>query len=352
MRKSRTAFTLIELLVVIAIIAVLVALLLPAVQQAREAARRSSCKNNLKQLGLAMHNYHDMHGVLPPGYILQYDDPQPTDIAGHNIAGPKEHSAWGWGSFLMPFIEQTNLFDQLDVGNTRINRALADVNTRSLMQKPIEVHNCPSDTGSAVSDDPHMVLYDFTRTFHSVAKTNYLAINTTAVEFTDYHMNPYGRGQTGGYGLNNGFAPNGLFWRDSSVRFRDITDGLSQTLMLGERSTYLYSGGSRYGCRAGNVYGTSTWHEAGHSYRVFGTATELMNSLEIRTSLKFAACSFSFSSLHDGGIHFVLADGSVRQISENIDQAPQWNHPSRDNSVNSTFEKLVARNDGQVVGEF
>src|SRR6478609_9116964 len=105
--KERRAFTLIELLVVIAIIAVLIALLLPAVQQAREAARRTQCRNNLKQIGLALHNYHDAYQLFPPGYVDRNGNP---DLTPDNDLGP----GWGWASFILPQLDQGNVYNQIN----------------------------------------------------------------------------------------------------------------------------------------------------------------------------------------------------------------------------------------------
>ncbi len=130
---NRRAFTLIELLVVIAIIAILVALLLPAVQQAREAARRSSCKNNLKQLGLAIHNYHDTYRTMPPGVVDDFTD-----------------SIWGWGALILPFVEQGPVYDALRVGNIPLGVRMTPGNALdqlSVLQTPISTYRCPSDVG-------------------------------------------------------------------------------------------------------------------------------------------------------------------------------------------------------------
>src|ERR1700719_5260354 len=135
MRRSsiRRGFTLIELLVVIAIIAVLIGLLLPAVQKFRESANRMSCTNNLKQIGLALHSYHDSRGFFPPGYVDGNTDPNSTP---DNDVGP----GWGWASFLLPFLEQDNVYNQINfkVGvGTGSNIAVS--------QWPLKVFQCPSD---------------------------------------------------------------------------------------------------------------------------------------------------------------------------------------------------------------
>ena len=136
---KRFGFTLIELLVVIAIIAILVALLLPAVQQAREAARRSSCKNNLKQLGLALHNYHDTHGVFPAGYYAG-DHPSVADGEGDG-----RDARYGWGSMILPFLEQAPLYDKMQVGDRLLSQNVNDPTVLADMQTPISAFRCPSD---------------------------------------------------------------------------------------------------------------------------------------------------------------------------------------------------------------
>jgi prepilin-type N-terminal cleavage/methylation domain-containing protein len=136
--SNRTGFTLIELLVVIAIIAILIALLLPAVQQAREAARRTQCKNNLKQLGLGLHNYHDVFGTLPPGWVDQ----------NNNRA-----SNWGWAVYILPQIDQAALYATLDVGNGSLGLALEDVTKLAPMLNTYPAFRCPSDTAPNVNEE-------------------------------------------------------------------------------------------------------------------------------------------------------------------------------------------------------
>jgi prepilin-type N-terminal cleavage/methylation domain-containing protein len=159
-RKSR-GFTLIELLVVIAIIAILIALLLPAVQQAREAARRTQCKNNLKQLGLALHNYHDVYNLFPPGWL---DDP------ALGLPAAPHPSRYAWPVSLLPMIEQTALHNTLDPRNDLID-ALKIPAKLTLMQQPVSVFRCPSDTGPTLNDVRPM--HDNVM-LHEVALSNYV----------------------------------------------------------------------------------------------------------------------------------------------------------------------------------
>ncbi len=174
LRRS-AGFTLIELLVVIAIIAILVALLLPAVQQAREAARRSSCKNNLKQLGLAVHNYHDTYRVLPPGYVTQENS---VDAGGN---GPR--SGWAWNAYILPFMEQGPLYDILQPGRTLASDAAATGASATAMKQPLESFRCPSDVAPVLNSNANQRIHLPTETGATtansteVASTNYLGVN-------------------------------------------------------------------------------------------------------------------------------------------------------------------------------
>src|SRR5260370_14592072 len=131
--RRRGGFTLIELLVVIAIIAILIALLLPAVQKVREAAARVSCTNNLKQIGLALHSYHDTNGYFPPGYLDGNTDPNSTP---DNDVGP----GWGWAPFLLPYLEQGNVYNQI---NFKVGVGVGS--TTAISQLPLKIFQCPSD---------------------------------------------------------------------------------------------------------------------------------------------------------------------------------------------------------------
>lgn len=307
-------FTLIELLVVIAIIAVLIALLLPAVQQARESARRTQCRNHLKQLGLALHNYHDTANCFPPGVIRQTADLQ-FDPAGD--ANALSIESWGWNAFLLPYLDQAPLYNQAGISRgdkleDRLNEA------RTILP----ALRCPSDTAPRV------------RTTAAAGFT---------VRFGEWGTSNYkGNCSHRGCPIDGGVNATGLFWNNSYLRFSDITDGTSNTIALGEvgwvRGTLRYQAAVWAGCRLG--LGGNCVDD------IFGSGRASIN----HTNNNADQLQESFSSLHDGGIHVLLADGSVRFISENIHFLPD--SVSNASAVDSTYERLLSRNDNQPLGDF
>jgi prepilin-type N-terminal cleavage/methylation domain-containing protein len=198
--RNRAGFTLVELLVVIAIIGTLVGLLLPAVQSARESARRQGCSNNLKQIGLALLQHHEARGSLPAGYTSAFD------LAG-NDTGP----GWGWAARILPYLEQGQLFAGIDF-NQPIESAAAVVRTAV-----VPTFLCPTDAvaTTAFPVGPRSATGQLTATTCSLAPANYI----------------------GSFGVGEpGIDGDGLFYRGSGVRLKDITDGSSTTLAVGERS--------------------------------------------------------------------------------------------------------------------
>lgn len=314
---KRKAFTLIELLVVIAIIAILIALLLPAVQQAREAARRTQCKNNLKQIGLALHNYHDVHRVFPSG-------------STRSSRFPTDDSAWGWGVMLLPQIEQTNLFNQLAPNTPESYReALNNPIKLPLLQQSLPAYRCPS---SSAPDQNTERIMDPTGAAVTVGLSNYV----------------------GSMGVRSNGSGKGVLSGNSKVRLRDITDGTSNTFAVGERA---------FGDLAGTGFNAaSVWSGATDSTNCGGslptdctitlhapTRNQMQTGLELQLNTISYESWMPFSSRHTGGAQFTMCDGSVRFISENID--------SRVGSVTDattwgTYQLLSERSDGQVLGEF
>lgn len=311
----RSGFTLIELLVVIAIIAILIALLLPAVQQAREAARRSQCKNNLKQIGLALHNYHDVALVFPPGYIarnIQRADPASAD------SGP----GFSWATMILPYLDQAPLYSKL-------NFSLDANDSQNLPhgQTILSAFQCPSDTF-----EDHFTLGGV-----ELPSSNYVGIfGYGSVTMTP--GNPMGAG---------------VFYRNSKVRFRDIKDGTSNTICAGERSSY-----HDFNAPAPEVESLSTWYaaipgltrpagmmmmpgmmEASPSL-ILGHVGQpgMMGMMAMHHTPNTTNHIVNFSSEHTGGCHFLLCDGSVRFLSRNVNY--------------DTFRWLGERQDGQVLGEF
>jgi prepilin-type N-terminal cleavage/methylation domain-containing protein len=342
-RMSRErGFTLIELLVVIAIIATLVAILLPAVQQAREAARRSTCKNNLKQLGIAMHNYHDTFNVFPPCYV---------DMRATNAAYPDNKGHWAWSAFILPFMEQGSLYDTLRVGNLTASEAIQA--NLTAMQTPIPSFRCPSDPGPSVhstSDAPGYAIEESTTaTGRGLPVSNYVVANNT----TNVRQNRSSTGTDGTTGAT------GMFFRDSNTRMANITDGLSNTIMIGER-TYIHGGklmkaGTLHAVRNDGNGATSYGPAAQDSgqgawnHGLMTIAFHVRDGINPVLSGPDTSRSGNLSSAHKGGAQVTLGDGSVRFIGENI-----WNlqETAAPYPINSTLESLVGIRDGNVIGEF
>ncbi|MEW4561049.1 DUF1559 domain-containing protein [Bremerella sp. JC770] len=313
---SKQGFTLVELLVVIAIIGVLIALLLPAVQQAREAARRMQCSNNLKQLGVALHNYHDTFNILPPAFV----DSNPE--MNSPVDAVDNRNSLAWSALILPFIEQSALHDQIgnETGGFAFN--WYDKNHDDNLSDPIdsakvglEAYSCPSDTMPLINS--------FRSNF---GKTNY---KTNA-------------------GNNAARDKKGIMWANSKLGFRDITDGTSNTMMIGEACANEESGVTNCGgdpCKfTGGLWigarKTSTaysWHPGVTSHDVVSFGGWSANMLINRSGANWGDDWIS-SSMHPGGIMSVQCDGSVRFLQENIELA--------------TYRRLRDRSDGEVLGEY
>ncbi|MEZ6129635.1 MAG: DUF1559 domain-containing protein [Planctomycetaceae bacterium] len=342
-RQKNTGFTLIELLVVIAIIAILIALLLPAVQQAREAARRTQCKNNMKQIGLAMHNYHDVYNVFPPGYITKTPCNTTAQWSACNIG---ELGLYSWGAFILPYIDQAPLFNLLNVGNVTLDQNLANATTRQALQQPMPAFQCPSDPGPGLSDFASASdRYDFHvtdgTTEYSIARSNYVMV-ANAWDSTTPPV----------YAVQYGVA-HGVGYANSRIGFRDVTDGTSNTLLVGERA-YIYKSSNKVG--GANVIGFSASNnvqDASYGRKGNGLAAIGLTYNGINAVVGGEHDVRGFSSNHVGGCHFVLCDGSVHFVSENIDYVK--GSVSVANYVqlaDSVYQKLALRDDGKVLGEW
>jgi prepilin-type N-terminal cleavage/methylation domain-containing protein/prepilin-type processing-associated H-X9-DG protein len=283
MRSDRRAFTLIELLVVIAIIGVLMSLLLPAVQKIREAAARVQCQNNLKQIGLACHNYHDANQSLPPGYLANgpYSEGA-TDTA----------PGWGWGAFLLPYLEQEPLYRQLNFGQP--------VQSAPAIQTVVKVYLCPSDTPSATA----FPITDPTGSLVALAAPSSYAASCgpDASDVAD----PTGLG---------------VFYRNSRTRLTDITDGTSQTVMIGDRA-WADSMGIWAGAPSGAVMRPgprNPWRLATNAAPAFVLVHN--NWINIKTDADGGLDDFS--SYHTGGVSLLFADGSVHFVRSITTDGPE-----------------------------
>ncbi len=298
-RALRSGFTLIELLVVIAIIAVLVALLLPAVQQAREAARRSQCKNSLKQLGLAMHNYHDVTNRLPIAYMGS------ETFATSSTSG--NSSGYCWLKAIMPYIDQANVANRWDdrfhyTGSTNL----------ALVRTLIPIMRCPSDTAAAFYQN--IPQYNYVVNLGNTNNTMQNNINGTiqyaAGPFMVAQVKPTTNLMTEGY----------------STAFRDITDGLSNTMMLGEirqGTNPTATASIPYGDLRGLVWISHSTGYTGNLPPNTPIPDNIVTFCQPDPDMPCVSVDprrLSMRSRHTGGAHTVLCDGSVKFISSSIDQ--------------------------------
>jgi prepilin-type N-terminal cleavage/methylation domain-containing protein/prepilin-type processing-associated H-X9-DG protein len=271
MRPRRPAFTLIELLVVIAIIGILVGLLLPAVQKVREAAARAQCQNNLKQLGLALHNYHDVLRKLPPGYVA----------AGPYVDGTTDTApGWAWGTFLLPYLEQGNLYSQLPLSQSVQNCPAA--------QTVVNLFICPSDLTPQGS---FAVTGASWTTVCQAPPSSYAAC-------------------CGGGTSTTAATGNGCFYRNSCVRLTDITDGTSNTIFIEERA-FANVQGTWVGAISGGYCNQGQYNPSAVPGKLGQGAADLVlihagtNNNPTGRNLDDA------SSMHLYGSNFLFADGSV-----------------------------------------
>jgi prepilin-type N-terminal cleavage/methylation domain-containing protein/prepilin-type processing-associated H-X9-DG protein len=308
----RAGFTLIELLVVIAIIAILIGLLLPAVQKVREAAARAKCSNNLKQIALAFHNYHDTSGKLPPGWA--------TSINGTTIIAP--NPGWSWSALILPQVEQEPLFRTL---NPDPNGATAPPAANATFQTPLSVYRCPSDT----NNNP------INNLMNNYGRTNYVVNRTVA-------------------GPLNSSAP-------ASKNFQRITDGTTNTILVGERDSQKNVAavwGVRAGATTASFEGRAGWKlNVSFADPPTGAANTIPpNNIAYQTADDCRR--LGYGSMHTSGANFALCDGSVRFINNSIETNAADNYCQFDvitpttTTNNFTFQKLQHPTDSLPMGDF
>lgn len=314
--RERRGFTLIELLVVIAIIAILIALLLPAVQQAREAARRTQCKNNLKQLGLAVHNYHDVFGVFPPGCI------RGGAGGGWGYATNNETSTWTF--MALPYIDQAPLYTQLNFSTTNWypGTIFTTPNCDQAM-RVIPAFICPSDpnAGKGLFNASWACVGGTSNANGSFASMNYAGMADSR-----NRINPSGYTTCGNcYPRTDG---DGLLFNRSKTAVRDVVDGTSNTIVFAEVSGGPNADQGWEWAWSGPLVDTRITPNGPGSYP--GDKT-FLNPRE--TNFPQGA-----SSYHEGGIQVTMSDGSVRFLSENINYG--------------TYVALASRQGSEVIGEW
>ena len=266
----RRGFSLLELLVVIAIIAILIGLLIPAVQKIRESANRLSCSNNLRQLALGIHQYHDANGYFPPGG---------NQLAGESMAPDNNRAMWGWSYHLLPFIEQDNLYREADF-RVPYSTAVATMHCQS--RRPVQ-------------------------TYGGLAKSDYAGCAGTS---------PIGA---------NGIISRGEIGGPNMVRMADVVDGLSRTVMLGEKRLNNAEFGNSLDDNEPFV--NSGWNEDYESYRTANAQPEA--DFHLPGEL---ASQTMFGSAHPSGFNVAMGDGSVRHLRFSVDLL--------------TFRHACIRNDG------
>jgi len=296
--RTREGFTLVELLVVIAIIGILVALLLPAVQMAREAARRASCNNNLKQVGLGLHLYHDTFQQFPAGWTA-FD-------AGTGQADWLGEPGWSWAARILPYMEQTSLY----ADRIHFDLPIGDPANAEARLTAVKIYRCPSDVGQGsfiLGADHEEPIAGYTPV--RLATSNYIGVFGT---LDPHEVYEHGAGRA-----------NGIFFLNEGVRFADVLDGTSQTFAVGERSS-LFASSTWVGMVRGGDHAPA---------RVIGVATFPPNS-----DADEEHYTHNFSSLHPAGTQFLATDGSVRLVHESIDMG--------------VYHALCTRAAGDVVGQY
>jgi prepilin-type N-terminal cleavage/methylation domain-containing protein/prepilin-type processing-associated H-X9-DG protein len=320
-QRRRTGFTLIELLVVIAIIAILIGLLLPAVQKVREAAARMRCQNNLKQMGLALHNFHDARGHLPAG--------GQTDSAPYGTGG-----GWGsaWTVFILPYIEQDNLFKSFTFTGGSGWGASATNNCNRASNVVVPPYTCPSSPFNDATPSPHNGT--------NIQRNHYVGVSGAVNGLVPGYNHTEQVQGGGGAGCCTGgiYARNGILFPAGKITLDSVSaaDGTSNTMAISEQNTFLITAnGSRVGWGTGNLHGWMIgWHSASSTAGAGGDARTFQ-----MTTIRYAinqtkgwpdapgncgslgvcdnvGTNIPLNSAHAGGVNALMTDGSVRFLSE------------------------------------
>ncbi len=342
MLNTRKGFTLVELLVVIAIIGILVGLLLPAVQAAREAARRMQCSNNLKQLALACHNYESATNAFPMAFVPSIA-PYSTNAINNN------QESWGWGALVLPYIEQGNLHAQLGVNSVGLSGLIANLNpnltntlARPLLETGLSSFQCPSDSegGAQLPQQRH---------FGGGVGTGVSGWGNWRPGRSNYMVCRGTRDQP-----QRVQDTHGMFMENTAIKHGAITDGTSNTFLIGERDSMIGRSGTWVGVR--NPRGA----QGRGIYYVTANVRPKLNITDPPIGWNGSpnnSAQAGFGSLHTGGAQFSYADGSVHFISQNIDWRPSsaggcnvWD-TSPCEPTYGVYQRLGRRNDGFVFAQ-
>ncbi len=315
--RPRSGFTLIELLVVIAIIAILIALLLPAVQQAREAARRTQCKNNFKQVALAIHNYHDTFNIFPTSLHMGGNRPGCVWPLGNGAIG--QWYRFSWSAMILPQMEQASLYNNF---NFSVNYHVApniDA-TGSNMHNAgatIPFYLCPTDPQGDPRCNRAGAITNSAGGLDDLGRTNMAAV-ADSVQWQCSTTNQ-------GWGRTDG---NGIMFNGSRTRMGDVVDGSSNTFLVGEVT------GGRSGTFECYPWSVMNLSDTGNG--INGAFTTPGGRADWRATPDMNDAGFS--SYHTGGCHFAMGDGAIRFVSQNISSI--------------TLQALGSRQGGEIVGEF
>ncbi len=298
--RKYQAFTRVETIIVLGVVFLLLATALPAVQRAREDSRSVKCKNNLKLMGLAIHNYHDVHQMFPPGWISK------------RMEG-EGHPSTGWQSMILPYIDEAPLYNRLD-----LTEPVYSTRDQTLLKKPIEYYRCPMD--STPSENPIRGEWG---TSNYVGNYGAIPIPRWSASQTNTAFWP--GNSTAVLSIENEKLY-GMFRLNRGTRIREILDGTSNTLMIGEKDIQ---------------GGAAIWPGPRSNYH----ESDVVSDASFATPLNKS--QYGFSSRHDGFVQFTLCDGAVRAISLDIDSR-EFETPEQ----MGTLQKLAAKDDGQRIESF